>query len=317
MKSRLLQRIVPFLLSLTYFTLNAQTYHPMPSSSAQWNVARCWFFYPGGWHDEYALKMDGSDTIYNGRSYQKIFIETHHAPGTQYDSTYTHFLGGMREANKQVFFISEYQCIDTIERMVYDFNATQPGDTIFTQVLTNGLTQYIPHIVVSLDSVLVGNEFNCRINLRDENDYFTESWIEGIGSSLGLTYATYWLLTDNSYDLTCFYNQDELNYTNPQPQFAFCSAPLPDIQCSSSTSVRDISNDHNFIIFPNPAIDVLNIAAKKSFHSITIINEIGKRMLTFDETYSIELNVLHVGFYFVQFRDKNDMVMETLKFIKL
>ena len=141
MRSASLQAL--FIVLLASFCSNqtsAQAYHPMPTGSAQWNMARCWYFYPAGWHDLYSITMDGTDTLLNGKMYKKLFHTTHHAPGTEFDSTYTNYLGGIREVNKQVFMFSEWLCLDTIARMIYDFNDVVEGDTIYTQFLTNGLT---------------------------------------------------------------------------------------------------------------------------------------------------------------------------------
>ncbi len=314
----LLKWIILLSVLITDLRLKAQSYYPMPVSDAQWDITRCWSFYPGGWHDEYSVRLDGSDTTMNGRVYKKLNLVTHHLPGTQYDSIFTHFLGGMRETNKQVFFVSEYLCIDTIERMLYDFNTVENGDTIFTQVLTNGLTQFIPHIVTSIDSVLIGDDHHRRINLRDENDFFSESWIEGVGSSLGLVYPSYWLLTDNSYDLNCFYNQNLLKFTNPDPAYAFCTPPLPDIHCDPlNNSIPPILNVHRFNIYPNPAVDILNIETTSAFRSIHIVNGWGERIMTSVFTDQLEVHSLLPGFYFIEFTGNSDRLLATLKLIKM
>ncbi|HZV70342.1 MAG TPA: T9SS type A sorting domain-containing protein [Saprospiraceae bacterium] len=316
MKQPLFQCMLLVIISISNINLNAQPYHPMPVSGGQWNVTRCWYFYPGGWHDEYSISLAGGDTTINNHVYKKLLIQIHHAPGTEFDSIYTHFLGAMREANKQVFFISEYQCIDTIERMVYDFNNTFPGDTIYTQVLTNGLTQTIPHIVISIDSVLIGEELHRRINLTDESGFFYESWTEGVGSSLGLTYASYWLLTDNSYDLNCFYSDDELQYINPQPAYAFCSAPLPDIHCSLTTAVEPVTLEQKIIVYPNPAFDELTFSSKVDFYKVIISNELGVNLISGGYTPSIDINSLVPGIYFIQFMDQHNELIAFSKFVK-
>lgn len=297
--------------------LQGQSYHPMPGSDAKWDITRCWSFYPGGWHDEYSIRLDGSDTTINGHVYKKLDLVTHHLPGTQFDSVYSNFLGGMREFNKQVFFISEYLCIDTIERMVYDFNDAGTGDTIFTQILTNGLTQFIPHIVTAIDSVWVEASYRRRIHLRDENNIFYESWIEGIGSSLGLTYASYWLLTDNSYDLNCFYDENELKYTNTTPEYLFCLFPLPDIQCDSvTTSIAPVPTAEDIRIYPNPVADFMNIESVH-FASLEIFNTCGERVLASGFTPLIQLDFLSPGIYFLRLNEINGQMPAILKFIKM
>ena len=290
----------------------------MPVDDAQWDITRCWAFYPGGWHDEYSVQMDGSDTIYNGRVYKKLYIVTHHLPGTEHDSIYTNFLGFMRESDKKVFFISEYLCLDTIERVVYDFNDAVPGDTIWTQILTNGLTQYIPHIVTAIDSVWVADQYHRRIHLRDENEIFTEYWIEGVGSNLGLVYASYWLLTDNSYDLNCFYNEGQLAFTNTEPSYEFCSSPLPVIECDSlPTAIPPIRNDLVFKIYPNPAEDILYVSPASGVAEIRILNSFGQRNFTTYDQGQIDLNGLVPGLYIIQVIGNNGLVAFVQKLIKI
>lgn len=310
--------LIFFSLLFSFSPIQSQDYHPMPDSEAQWDITRCWSFYPGGWHDEYSIQMDGSDTIINGKIYQKLYIVTHHLPGTEHDSVYTHFLGGMRESGKQVFFISEYLCLDTIERMIYDFNEVATGDTIFTQILTNGLTQFIPHIVTDVDFVLVGDETHRRIHLRDENDFFSEYWIEGVGSSLGLVYASYWLLTDNSYDLNCFYDQNELAFTNTDPGYFFCTFPLPFIECDSTlTSIPPIQNDYSIIIYPNPATNVLHIESNVEIEEVRIIDGCGQEVMIIRNSSVLDLDKLHPGIYFIRLIGNHRLVQLTQKLVKI
>lgn len=295
-----------------------QDYHPMPTTQAVWNIARCWSFYPGGWYDEYSIVLDGSDTLINGHVYKKLNLVTHHLPGTQHDSTYSNFLGGMRESNRKVFFVSEYLCIDTIERMVYDFNPAEPGDTIYSQVLTNGLTQFIPHIVTSIDLIDVDGTDRRRINLRNEEDTQYESWIEGIGSDLGLTYASYWLLTDNSYDLICFKEENKVLYKNDDPSFFFCLAPLPEVECdSTTTSTNYINHSGDLALFPNPAFDLVTIRSFAEYHQIDIINATGEILLSITDQKEMNLSNLPPGMYYVLCTDKYGGLLQAQRLIKL
>ena len=294
----------------------AQSYHPMPVDEAQWDVTRCWSFYPGGWHDEYSFQLDGTDTLINGHLYKNIYIITHHLPGTEHDSIYTNYLGAMREADKQVFFISEYLALDTVERMVYDFNPVDIGDTIFSQILTHDLLQFIPHIVTSLDSVIVDGQYRRRIHLRDQDSLYTESWIDGVGSSMGLVYASYWLLTDNSYDLNCHYQDGELAYTNQEPTHNFCSFPLPEIACettSSDTPVRDTE----LSLFPNPAFDQIYIRSSRLIASAIVYTSQGYEVLTCGPVNTLSLESLSSGIYFVRLTDQNGRLISIEKFVKI
>jgi hypothetical protein len=281
----------------------AQAYYAMPTGPAQWDMARCWYFYPAGWHDLYYITMDGTDTLFNGKTYKKLYHTTHHAPGTEFDSTYTHFLGGMREADKQVFMFSEWLCLDTIERMIYDFHDVVEGDTIYSQVLTNGGTNFIPHMVTGVDEVEVGGDPRRQIHLTDENGWYSETWTEGVGSSFGLIYATYWILTDNSYDLNCFYEGNVLSYTNPSPAYAFCTAPYPEVECAPIiSSTMDKEADLELTLYPNPVVSSLFVEGWEDIRSVAGYNLLGVNVLEIPCKRELNLSSLPPGIYFLRFQ---------------
>lgn len=260
--------------------------------------------------------MDGTDTIINGREYKNLVMVTRHAPGTEFDSTYTNYLGGMREENRQVFMISEYLCLDTIERMIYDFNPVQAGDTIWTQILTHGLLDPTPKIVLSVDSLTLGDGPRRRIHLRDEYDYFREDWIEGIGSTMGLVYASYWQLTDNSYDLNCFYEENDLVWTNPAPQYLFCLAPQPPTDCEIINSTEDPDTKPDFVMYPNPAFDHINISGVRDIRTIDIYSMWGQQVVSCEGPGQVQISYLPAGCYIIRVRDDKNQ-WSTLRFMKI
>jgi hypothetical protein len=311
-------RLALFLLiSLLHTCLWSQTYQPMPTYQATWEIARCWAFYPGGWHDRYTVEFAGGDTIINGHVYKKLNLVTHHAPGTQFDSVYTNYLGGMREASRRVYFISEYLCLDTIERVLYDFNPAAVGDTIYTQVLTNGVTGPIAHILTGVDSVWVGDEFHRRLHLTDENGFVTESWIEGVGSSMGLIYASYWILTDNSYDLNCFNRLGQSPYINPNPGYEFCLSPLPDINCDSTSSVSPIEWTDPFTIFPNPVFDEFYLEGPLPWQIVEVYNVWGQKIKTFSSGQILSLSTTPPGVYILRIQNPFEKAVSILKVLKI
>ena len=290
----------------------------MTTGLTRWDMSRCWYFYPPGWHDLYYIQMDGTEITINGKTYKKLYHTTHHAPGTEFDSTYTHFLGGIREEGKQVFMVSEYLCLDTIERMIYDFNPTDVGDTIFTQVLTNGLTQFVPHIVLSEDQVMVDGEFHRRINLRDESGFFTESWIEGVGSTQGLPYASYWLLTDNSYDLHCVYKGIGLTFENENQGFTFCTPPFPETDCALLLPNPDPRPNAIVVtINPNPFFATLHIESTFSFQTLELYTVTGMLVMEIPFEPEIDCSRLPSGLYILRLKSnqRKEPILE--KIIKL
>src|SRR5262245_55628997 len=82
--------------------LRSQSYFPIPTGDATWQVTRCNYFLPAGWYDDYNIHMNGEDTVINGKTFKKLYFTNHHAPGTDFDTVYpTVYLGGMREEDKK------------------------------------------------------------------------------------------------------------------------------------------------------------------------------------------------------------------------
>ena len=216
----------------------SQTYYSIPISNTSWKTERCFSFYASGYYDVYTIYTNGQDTNMNTVMYKKMFKTTRHLPGTIYDTTYTNFIGGIRENNKKVYMLCpDLTSPDTTERMIYDFNPVIVGDTIYSERISYSTSVSIPHLVTSIDSVLVGNLYHRRIFLTNLiANYAQEYWIEGIGSNFGLIYASYNCITDNSYDLICFNVNDSLQFQNSSPSFGYCTSPFPPLECDGSPS---------------------------------------------------------------------------------
>lgn len=300
MKKHLLNLALLLVFALAANKSGAQTYQPFPTGTATWEVLRCFYFYPAGWHDKFTFTMDGSESVYEGLPFKNIYIVNHHLPGTVHDTIYPKkFFGGIREVDKQVFIYQKWASVDTSVMMVYDFNETDLGDTIYTNVLS-GNPYLFGHLVVGVDSVMVGNQYHKRLHLQDvENEFNTEYWIEGVGSSWGLPFATFWSITDNSYDLSCFYSGDQLKYVNDSPQFGYCTAPVPEITCDSITSSTEppIPEDAEFFVFPNPATDQVTLKQPgNSFQEKVSIDIYDLRgMLVCSRTLSKDQQTIYVG----------------------
>jgi hypothetical protein len=316
MKKHLLY--LTFLLVLVFAAnkSGAQAYQPFPTGAATWEVLRCFYFYPSGWHDKYTFTMDGSESVYEGLPFKNIYIVQHHLPGTVHDTIYPkEFFGGIREVDKQVFIYQKWASVDTSVMMVYDFNETDPGDTIYTNVLS-GNPYLFGHLVTGVDSVMVGNQYHKRLHLQDvENEFNTEYWIEGVGSSWGLPFATFWSITDNSYDLSCFYSGDQLKYVNDSPQFSYCIAPVPEISCDSiTTSIEDHDPGRCPISSFSPILHRSHITLKQpgnSFHDKVIVDIydlrgvlVCSRILNKDQQ-TIYVGNLSSGIYMLVFKTKD------------
>lgn len=250
------------IMQLMSFQSTAQTYQPFPTGTARWNIDRCWYFFNPGWYDLYSIHMDGSDTVYQGETFKKLTISSHmyHPP---FDSiTPYEFFGGIREENKQVFIFQKWGSIDTTSHLIYDFTNTDVGDTIYTSALFAAPGDLYPHVVSAVDSVLLGATYHKRLLLQDPNSGMdVEYWTEGVGSSWGLPFASFWNITDNSYELLCFSESGQLLYSNPNPTFSYCQQPFPVISCDSLLSTKPELPivEGSLHLYPNPANELVTI----------------------------------------------------------
>ena len=74
-------------------------------------------------------------------------------------------------------------------------------------------------------------------------------------------------------------------------------------------------NSFEYILYPNPANDVVNISREFIFNNYVVINTLGA-IVKEGADYSIDLSKLESGMYFVRFMDTNNTVLESKKLIK-
>ena len=233
-----------FMLMVLSIGVNAQKYLPFPTENSQWNIKLS----KGDNYTPYSCELLKyvlqGDTIYNGKTYHKLYFNA----GTLEKPQYT-IKGGLCEINKQIFyhdfsiFKSGYlynimqksnelrNCtknqLMTVsdEFLLYDFNKTKIGDTLFTTPWGN------PILISGIDSVLIQNQYRKRYtcgSLLGEYDYV----IEGIGSvKQGLLGAITPMPMCGGYnwEFVCFSQNGESIYKNPDY-----------VDCNSSRSWKDI-----------------------------------------------------------------------------
>jgi len=239
-----MKRIIMFMLLVLSIGVNAQKYIPFPTENSQWNIKLS----KGDNYTPYSCELLKyvlqGDTIYNGKTYHKLYFNA----GTLEKPQYT-IKGGLCEINKQIFyhdfsiFKSGYlynimqksnelrNCtknqLMTVsdEFLLYDFNKTKIGDTLFTTPWGN------PILISGIDSVLIQNQYRKRYtcgSLLGEYDYV----IEGIGSvKQGLLGAITPMPMCGGYnwEFVCFSQNGESIYKNPDY-----------VDCNSSRSWKDI-----------------------------------------------------------------------------
>src|ERR1019366_3708456 len=113
-----------------------------------------------------------------------------------------------------------YLATDTLaERILYDFNLTV-GDTVTRFFKYNGVISYDTAWLISIDTFYADKSYR-RFNFKiytsglDGPAFIVTSWIEGIGSDMGLLYPLN--LSWFAKQLTCFSRNDSTVYPHFSP----------------------------------------------------------------------------------------------------
>ena len=89
-----------------------------------------------------------------------------------------------------------------------------------------------------------------------------------------------------------------------------------------TTVNENIINENEFMLYPNPAKNILNVSFDKSYmqaYYIRIINSSGKTLMMLPKPNlenGIDINGLKSGTYFLQLTDDKNKLTNTKKFIK-
>ncbi len=225
------------LLITNYSFGQTSIYHPFPDSNSGWNYSyyqyMCMF---GDAREEYSIIIAGDTTI-NSQTYHKLSIPyvSFYTSGTCTQTHFPEYKGAIRQdvLNKTVYFVPPS---GSTEELLYDFNISI-GDTVRGYLSSNSGTY---DTVLSIDSVLVGNDFRKRWYI---NDWYEIYYIEGIGSTYGLLENSPGYSTDaDLYNLDCFMQEEQTLY------------PDTNTNCQLITSTNDISFFQDQVkVFPNPS----------------------------------------------------------------
>jgi hypothetical protein len=207
-----------------------------------------------------------ADTLIGGEIYKKVLESTDEL---QADFT---VIGYIREDSlKKVYYRDKNE---TESKLLYDFGA-EVGDSIMTGEFVL--------VVETIDSVLINNEYLKRVELSNEG-LVGEIWIEGIGSLCGILSSGYYGVTGGKYDLLCFYESEELMYSNPEFENCFYNTvgirefetnrlrveiiPNPVISSSIMRIEGEFNHDLMIEIFSLDGVKIKTIRPAKSSHVI-------------------------------------------------
>ena len=301
------------LLLHTIITVNSQQYIEFPDSNARWNVYIMWFEI--GYAKAYFIN---GDTTINNYLYSRIFVTNN---DSILDTTNGSYVGLIREdSTKKIYFLPNKDAIfecnvaDSNEILLYDFGINV-NDTLTYYIDT---LDTLHHIVVGIDSISIDGIFRKRFNINTiETSWLVRnsSWIEGIGSTLGLfNPLIYGNCPPQAYEtnLICYLDEN-IVYNTGYKNNCFYSALIGNV---SKDRVAEIK------IYPNPSYDKIYIERKDNANDmvqLTIYNIFNSPLLESElktkNQIVLDISNLPKGVYILQLKTNDDIL--TKKIIKL
>lgn len=232
-------------------TCKAQTniYHPFPDSNSVWNETS-WYFTSSPPYNAVScpqILFLAGDTIISTLHYKKILGSGYCQSQSTCCYYYNVYQGALRQdsIHKKVYYRNN--SLTAVDTVLYNFNLNV-GDT-----LPVGYNNYRgANYVSSIDSILIGTNYRKQyhISVRGSTSYSDSNYvslIEGIGSTLGLTYQIFPPFEAGSY-LNCFTQNNVQLYTNPMRN------------CDLTIGIKAFNTQNStFQIYPNPATNIISI----------------------------------------------------------
>ena len=202
--------------------------------------------------------------------------------------------------------------------LLYDYGL-QPGDTAFWIPILDAFWDEEQYLIVdSISTAQVNGEGKKVLFFKPLSDglfkFIRESWIEDVGSVHGFLYPTHFRLLEaeaqQKCDLTCFFLNGSLAWMNPN--YTECGG----------TSITEYEKE-GVLLYPNPALDMLNIVlperviSEKIYCDIFDIqgNLVKKDVISCDTKKQIDISTLPVGQYIIHCYDAYNF-NQSVKFIK-
>jgi hypothetical protein len=194
--------------------------------------------------------------------------------------------------------------------LMYDFTLTK-GDTFsiyqrYTYYADS--FKYQRHLIDDIDSVKISNHYLKRQHLHNietfnflgDYYFYQGEIVEKIGS-LYYFFGTYCEPFDNSPPHLKCYNDKEISYQDPYA-----------LNCSGFDAVNTYSNQQKIEIYPNPAIDKVNIECDiRQTLKMQVFNTFGQCVLQKElntQTNEIDISILTRGIYILKLTSSNGTI---------
>ena len=186
--------------------VQAQQLEPLVAEGKQWNVVLTYVPWPPIHRETNAYKLVG-DTVVDGTTYKKLLT----TQSEQYDNW--ELCGVLRETSEGQVFHRNYGWDHTFgaENLLYDFSM-QPGDSICYSESSCLLLLRKSDTILDDGTVRKRYDFQYKEGGYPTDEY--ETWIEGMGSEYGLLYSGSRALVGGTYDLLCYYEDEDPIWQN-------------------------------------------------------------------------------------------------------
>ena len=275
MKTTRIYTLLALLLMAGGVKTQAQEYVPMIQEGNEWCTLEAIVCKDTEGHYNTLVNWLSGDTLINEVRYTKV-METLNGEGTPYQ------VALLREEDGKVW--ETYN--GNSEILLYDFTANV-GDS-----LVCGYGDYFVLDSISIEQIGGVDRkkfwFGLEYDFTGE-PYAMETWIEGIGSDLGLLYCGSYYFCGGYYRALCFHQDGELIWQNPE--YDACVI----------TSVEEI-NDKVISVYPNPAMEIVTINGVEAAE-VQVYNTLGQMVKTVRNSNEVSLEGLVQGVYLLRILD--------------
>ena len=228
-------------------------------------------------HNNYLFSLEG-DTVITDVRYKKLKASI--------DGNAPDLFGVFREEKGKVW--GRCFIYDPEELLYYDFTANV-GDVVSYGIFG------APYTVDSISVEHFGGVDRKKLWFGLSYDVFgnphaIETWVEGIGSDLGLPWSGWGETYDFNSRLLCFHQNGELVWQDPE------------YNACSPSEVEVINTNDGLFVYPNPVGDKMVIEGVEAAE-VRIYNAFGQLVKTEKGTHEINMTGLAEGVYLLRITD--------------
>ena len=283
--------------------VNAQNdrYHPLVQEGRTWSVLERYGQMPWEWKFTTTQMAFFGDTIISDIPYKKMYVTTKEFPQFPQDWTLQNFM--REDENKKVW----YKMINSgMEELYYDFSL-EIGDTLPENL---GRTTHIETVIV--EDITYKTIQNGEVHKVWHLSYisgYKESWIEGIGSTIGVLEPVTADLVGLYNELLCVHENEELIYNENTLQ-GICYK-------SGSTGIKDYDKNQIYI-YPNPTKNELVIDnGQLRIDSVELFDVLGRKLqfkiVNLQSEIVIDISEITDGIYFIKIASsKGEIIKKVL-----